>query len=120
MKNWLMVAALAVGVTACSKHDPLHDSMEDMGGAFKAIRESQTDEALLSEWQHFKDALAVAKAQTVAPEDQAKFDEGIQKLEQLSAQVDTALAAGDMAGAKALLKQMGEARKKYHDALGVD
>ncbi|WP_020210771.1 cytochrome b562 [Gilvimarinus chinensis] len=120
MKYWLMASALVVGLAGCSKHDPLHDSMEEMGGSFKAMRESQNDEAMLNEWQNFKTALATAKAQKVTAEDQPKFDEGMQKLEELSAQVDVALAAGDMAGAKALLKKMGPARKEYHDALGVD
>lgn len=120
MKYWLMASVLVIGMAGCSKHDPLHDSMEEMGGSFKAMRESQDDETMLNEWQSFKDALATAKAQTVAAEDQPKFDEGIQKLEELSAQVDVALAAGDIADTKALFKKMGEVRKEYHDALGVD
>ncbi len=120
MKYWLSALAVVVALGGCSKHDPLHDSMEDMGGSFKAMRDAQSDEALQSQWASFKEALAVAEAQKVAPEDQAKFDEGMQKLQETVAQIDAALAAGDMAAAKQQFKALGETRKEYHDALGVD
>lgn len=116
---YLAVAFAALLTTACTRHSELHDAMEDMGGAFKVMRESQDITQLKQKMVEFKAGLEISAAQPVRPEDQAAFDEGIKKLEGLVAKVDAALAQGDLAAAKAAIDELGSVRKRYHEKLGV-
>ncbi|MDO3386790.1 cytochrome b562 [Gilvimarinus sp. SDUM040013] len=120
MKKLMIVLLLPLLAVACSKHDPLHESMESMGDSFKAMRESDDLVEVQAQWQSFKEALDIAQAQTMGPEEQADFEHGMQELAELTQALDAALAAKDLAAAKASLKKLGEVRKEYHDKLKVD
>lgn len=50
-------------------------------------------------------------------DDQATYDEGMQKLKQQLAAVDTAIRANDMTEAKQDLRKIDATRKHYHDLL---
>lgn len=120
MKKLMTLLALATLCVACAKHDPLHEAMESMGDSFKAMRETSDLTEFQSQWQSFKEAVAIAEAETMGPEEQADFEQGMDKLTQALPLVDAALAAGDLEAAKAVLKDMGAVRKEYHDKLKVD
>lgn len=119
MNKLIPLALLTIALTGCSKHSELHDSMEDMGGAYKAMRDSDDLAQIKKEWDTFKASLDVAEAQMVKPEDQATFNEGIDELTAAVARVDAAIASGNMMKTKELLKGFGDIRKEYHDKLGV-
>ncbi|MDO6748199.1 cytochrome b562 [Gilvimarinus sp. 1_MG-2023] len=120
MKKLLSVLALSLLAVACSKPDPLHESMESMGDSFKAMRESNDLAQMQSDWDAFKEARSVAAAQTMGPEEQKDFEQGMQRLAKLSKAVDAAFASGDVEAVKASLQKLGKVRKKYHDKLKVD
>lgn len=50
-------------------------------------------------------------------DDQATYDEGMQKLKQQLAATDEAIRANDMAAAKQALRNINATRKHYHDLL---
>ena len=120
MKKILIAVTMALVVSACSKHDPLHDSMESMGEAFKAMRKTDDLVTIKQQWLDFKKSANIAKVQQVKPEDQPAFDEGMNKLSDAITQIDRALEDNNLIAAKAAMKQLGEVRKKYHDKLGID
>lgn len=105
--------------TGCSKPSVLHDSMEEMGDAYKTMRDSSSVDAISAQFTEFKAALDTASQQQVKPEHQETFDKGMDELATLAPQVDAALASGNLALAKQLLEKMGDVRKEYHDELGV-
>lgn len=119
MNKLIPLALLTIALTGCSKHSELHDSMEDMGGAYKAMKNSDDLAKIKQDWETFKASVNTAGMQMVKPEDQAVFDEGIDELTAAVKQVDAAIASGDLAKTKELLKGFGELRNKYHDKLGV-
>lgn len=119
MKRLLPCLTLVIALAGCSKHNELHDAMEEMKGPYKAMSESDDAAAIKAELAKFVQSVNVAKIQKVKPEDQGTFDEGIKKLVDLTGQTDAALTAGNLEEAKALVKQMGDVRKEYHDKLGV-
>ena len=108
-----------VVLVGCSESE-LHKSMEGMGGAYKAMKDSQTAEAMKAELDTFKAQLAIAQKQPVNPEDQSTFDEGLQKVEEQVAQLELALETGSLEVANTILAQLREINKEYHDKLGVE
>lgn len=120
MKKLFTVLAVSLLLVACAKPDPLHDSMESMGDAFKAMREANDLAEIQTQWSAFKEALAVAEAQTMGPDEQPDFEQGMKELGELTQVVDAALASGQIDAVKEALKRMGEVRKEYHDKLNVD
>ncbi len=119
MKYLLTAIAIAAALSACSRSSELHESMETMGGSFKAMRNANQGSDIQTHLAEFKAALSIAKAQPVRAEDQAEFDEGMQKLETELAALESALAEGDAEAAAQHMKALGGLRKEYHDALGV-
>lgn len=80
MKTLFTVLAVSVLLVACAKPNPLHESMESMGEAFKAMRESSDLAEIKTQWTAFKEALAIAEAQTMGPEEQPDFEQGMKEL----------------------------------------
>lgn len=119
MKRLLPCIALFIALGGCSKSSELHDAMEEMKEPYKAMRETDDLNTIETQLAAFVQALAVAKVQSVKPEDQPIFEEGIKKLVELTEQAQAAVAAGNVEQAKSLLKKMGDVRKEYHDKLGV-
>ena len=119
MKKLFSLVLLVTALAGCSKPSILHESMEDMGGAYKAMREGDNLEAIKKEWATFKESLNTASMQMVLPEDQDTFSEGMDELKASIKDIDSALAAGDLVTAQELLKALGDVRKEYHDELGV-
>lgn len=120
MKTFFPLFLAVIVVTGCSKSSVLHDSMEDMGDAYKTMRDSNSVEAISAEYSEFKAALDTASQQQVKAEHQDTFNKGMDELTALVPQVDAALAAGNLESAKQLLEKMGDVRKEYHDELGVE
>lgn len=106
-------------MSACSRHSELHDAMEDMGGAFKVMRDSQDIEQIQQKLVELKAGLEISAAQMVSAEDQVTFGEGLDKVKTLVVQVEAALAQGDLPAAKAAIDELGSVRKRYHEKLGV-
>lgn len=119
MKNYFLLFLVVVMFTGCSKSSVLHDSMEEMGDAYKAMRDSSNLETINKEFTDFKAALDMASQQTVKPEHQDTFNEGMDELKTLVKQVDAALAAGDVDKTKQILEKLGDVRKEHHEELGV-
>jgi soluble cytochrome b562 len=119
MKRFLPCILLLVALNGCSKSSELHDAMESMKEPYKAMRETDDINQVKTELATFVQGLNIAKTQQIKPEDQGTFDEGMKKLVELTGQVEAAVAAGNLDQAKALLEQMGDVRKEYHDKLGV-
>ena len=119
MKQLLPCLALALALSACTDHSPLHEAMEDMKGPFKTMRETDDAATIKTEFAAFKKGLEIAKVQKVKAEDQATFEEGMKELVALASQVEEALNAGNLQSAKELLQKMGGVRKEYHEKLGV-
>lgn len=112
--------ALALSLLAgCSQHNELEDAMENMGDAYKAMKDSSSAADIKAQLETFKAGITVASTQKVRLEDQATFDEGLEKLNMIVIGIDTALLANDLDTAKTLLEKLGETRKKYHKELGV-
>lgn len=116
---YVAVAFIALLTTACTRHSELHNAMEDMGGAFKAMRDAQDIAVIQQNMEALKAGLEISAAQPVRQEDQATFDEGIEKVQALVARLDAALAQGDLVAAKAAIDDLGSTRKRYHEKLGV-
>lgn len=108
-----------VSLAGCSESE-LHNSMEEMGGAYKAMKESQTAAAMKAELSTFKSQLAIAQQQAVNPEDQNAFDEGLQKVEEQVGRLELALETNNLDLANAILAELRELNKEYHDKLGVE
>lgn len=119
MKKLFPIAFAVAVLAGCSKPSPLHQSMEDMGGAYNTMKDSNNIPAIKGQVALFKAGLNIAKDQPVRPEDQATFDEGIEELNILVVSIEAAVAANNLPVAKELMQKLGEARKKYHDKLGV-
>lgn len=119
MKRFLPCMTLLIALAGCSNSNDLHDSMEEMKEPFKVMRESGDAEQIKTELAAFTKSVSVAKMQKVKPEDQSSFDEGMNKLTDLIAQVEAALTAGNLEEAKNQLNQMADLRKEYHDKFGV-
>ena len=119
MKKLFPLILAAAALVGCSKPSPLHQSMEDMGGAYKAMKDSDSIPAIKEQLVLFKAGLDIAKSQPVKPEHQETFDEGIEKLYVLVASAEAAVAANSLPAAKELMQKLGDTRKKYHDELGV-
>jgi len=119
MKRFLPCLALLVALTGCSRSSELHDAMEDMKEPFKTMRETSDVAVIQAQLAIFTQAMNIAKAQQVKAEDQATFDEGMNKLGKLIGQVEQALAVGNVEEAQNLLEEIGQVRKKYHEKLGV-
>lgn len=120
MKMRLFLVLGLVVLAGCSKPSPLHEAMEEMGSSFKVMREATNFETIKQEFPEFQAALEVASAQKVKPEHQATFDEGMDELEPLVAQLETALAADNALAAEQLLQKIGDVRKEYHEELEVE
>ena len=108
-----------LAVAGCSESE-LHSSMEEMGGAYKAMKESQSAEAMKAQLDIFKAQLAIAQKQPVNPEDQNTFDEGLKKVEEQVGQLELALETGSLEVANTILAQLREINKEYHDKMGVE
>ncbi len=115
----LATLILSLSLLACAKSE-LHDAMEEMGGAFKSMNKTESLETIKADLVTFQGAFEIAKQQPVASEDQATFDEGMEKVEELAGQLAVAVDAGDLAAAKTLIAELRDANKKYHDKLGVE
>lgn len=113
----ILVSTLFIG--GCFESSPLHESMEDMGDRYKTIKESDDLALIKKEYASLKSAFEIAKAQTVEPDAQATFKEGMDKTAKLMAQLEAAIAEGDLDTTKSLIKELGSTRKEYHDELGV-
>lgn len=114
-----LISTCALITTGCTRHSELHNAMEDMGGAFKVMRESQDISELKQKMVELKAGLEISAGQAVRPEDQATFDEGIEKVNALVAKIDAALAQNDLAAAKSAIDELGSERKRYHEKLDV-
>ncbi len=119
MKKILFFLALVIALSACESSE-LHDSMEDMGKTYKAMRESEDLAVIKAQYANLKSSFDIAIAQQVHPEEQATFQEGMDKMADLIQQLETAIAADDVDGAKNILKQLGDNREDYHERLGID
>ena len=119
MKKFFPLVFVIAALVGCSRSTPLHDSMEGMGGSFKAMRKSDDIEVLKAQWAVFKTELNVAATQQVLPMYQTSFNEGMDKLKGLVVSVDAALAAGNLGEVKNLLQQLDETRKEFHKKLEV-
>ena len=122
MNNKIILAAvLTTGVLfGCSKPNPIHEGMESMGKSFKALRQAETladKQQLIAEFE--KHVLMVQKQQ-VKPEDQATFDEGIEKLLTEVQAVKAALELGNIENIKPQLKALHDLEEEYHELLGVE
>lgn len=120
MQRLMPCLVLLVTLAACSRSNDLHDAMEEMKEPFKTMRESSDASQVKAELAKFTQALNLAKIQKVKPEDQNSFDEGMKKLDELTREVESALAADNLEAAKNLLNQMGDVRKEYHEKFGVN
>ncbi|MBX2857431.1 MAG: hypothetical protein KTR17_02110 [Cellvibrionaceae bacterium] len=119
MKTTLLLTLVMFLVIACSK-SPLHNAMEAMGSAYKAMRQSQDLAGLQTETAKFAAALKIAETQSLPPEHQQSFKEGMDKINAELVQLQNTLASGDMEQSEAQVKALGKIRKQYHDKLGVD
>lgn len=108
------------GLSGCSQESELHGAMENMGGAMKAMKQTEEAATLQSELVKFGAGLDIAKQQKVKPEDQATFDEGMRKLTAKVTETTAALSSGNVVLAKSLLKELHEIEEKYHEKLGVE
>lgn len=120
MKNvfWLVLAAVLLA--GCSGGSELHESMEEMGDSFKSMNKADSLEDIQSELEEFSANIAIAKQQQVKPEHQQDFDEGMEQLSTQLTDLETAVQAGDLAGAKSALAVLRDTNKKYHKKLGVE
>lgn len=112
------VLVVAVALAACGESE-LHGAMEGMGESYKSMKEAPALVDMKAQLEVFKAELEVARQQTVKPEHQADFDEGLEKVGQLTAQMTLAVESGDINAARALLENLREVRKQYHEKLGV-
>lgn len=119
MKIFFPALFALLSFVGCSKPSALKTSMEEMGESYKPMSEAQSLGAMRTEVADFKTALNTAAMQKVKPDDQATFDEGMKKLDDLVKELDSALAANDEAKAKEIVAKLGDTRKKYHKELGV-
>lgn len=115
----VLTFAVVVVLSGCSRHSELHEAMETMGDAFKAIREESDLATIKAELATLKTAMEIAAQQKVAPEDQVTFDEGMQKTQSAVAELEKALAEGSQEQVADLVKKLGSIRKDFHDKLGV-
>lgn len=119
MKKLFPIILAVATLAGCSKPSPLHQSMEDMGGAYNVMKDSGSIPAIKEQLVLFKAGLNIAKDQPVKPEHQDTFDEGMKKLNVLVASAEAAVAANNLPAAKEIMQKLGDARKKYHEELGV-
>ncbi|MER2492097.1 cytochrome b562 [Catenovulum sediminis] len=122
MKNTILVTALfaALSLTACSKPEPLHDSMESMEDSYKSLKKAETLEDKKQLVADFEKYLLIAKEQKVRPEDQKTFDEGIEKLSQEVQALKLQLEQGNIENIKPQLKRLHDLEEEYHELLGVE
>ena len=119
MKKILFFLAVVIALSSCESSE-LHDSMEDMGKTYKAMSKSEDFAVIKEKYADLKSSFDIAVAQQVHPEEQATFKEGMDKMADLLQQLETAIAADDVDGAKHILKQLGDNREDYHEKLGID
>lgn len=115
----LIIAAIFTLLAGCSK-SPLHDPMEDMGDAFKAIKEAEDLSTVSAQIDAFIEAAKLAQAQTVPEEVKESFDKGMGRTVELAAQLKLAVESGNTELAKATIKKMGQTSKEYHDKFEVE
>lgn len=112
------VVTLALALVACGESE-LHGAMEGMGESYKSMKEAPALADMKGQLAVFKAELDIARQQVVKPEHQAEFDEGLEKVGQLTAQLTLAVESGDINSARALLEKLRDLRKQYHEKLGV-
>jgi gas vesicle protein len=101
----LLTGALAVVGAGCGEtpEDNAHDHGEDVGEAFRALTNARSVPEIQDAAQQLKDAVAaVGDSGGDRVQEQIKTQQG--NVEQAVAQVKSALAAGDAAGAQATLQ----------------
>jgi len=118
MKKIILLAVVVVGLAGCQSSE-LHESMEEMGDSYKTMKKSEDLEAISKEYTSFKAAFDIAVVQQIDPENQPTFEDGMKKAQVLVKDLEAAIAAKELEKAKALLKELGEQRKEYHEKLGV-
>ena len=119
MKNWFFIITTSFVLIACSKSE-LHESMEDMGDSFKAMRKLDSVEEIKAELDKFSANLDIASQQMVEPDDQSTFDEGMKKLQEEMNTLYAALEADDLDAAKQSLKVLHDIHEDYHEKLEVE
>ncbi|MBD2857759.1 hypothetical protein IB286_01985 [Spongiibacter sp. KMU-158] len=118
MKKLLCVLAIA-GLAACAESD-LHNAMENMGDSLKVYAKSESAAEMETSLDQILASLKIAREQQVAPEDQAMFDEGLEKVQAIMDDAKASLATGNIALAKSGLAELKKTIEKYHDELGVE
>lgn len=118
MKKLLMVL-LALTLAACAKSE-LHNAMETMGDALKAVGEAESPAEMQTHLNEVLAALKIARQQQVKPEHQQTFDEGLEKVQELFDQFQGHLLDGEPEMAKGLFPKLKETIEHYHEELGVD
>ena len=119
-KIFFTAALASVLLIGCSKPNPIHEGMESMGKSFKALRQAETladKQQLIAE---FEQHVLMVQKQQVKPEDQATFDEGIDKLLSEVQAVKAALEQGNIENIKPQLKALHDLEEEYHELLGVE
>lgn len=114
----LVTAAVFVLIAGCSK-SPLHDPMEDMGDAFKAIKEAEDLSTVSSQIDALIEASKLAQAQVVPEEVKESFDKGIGRSVELATQLKLAVESGNTELAQETIEALGKNRKKYHEKFEV-
>jgi hypothetical protein len=101
----LLTGALAVAGAGCGEtpEDNAHDHGQDVGEAFRALTDARSVSEIQAAAQELKDAVA-AVGDSGGDRVKQQLSTQQAKVEQATADVKSALAAGDVAGAQATLQ----------------
>lgn len=119
MKFLIALVVLSLSLSGCSRTSELHDAMEDMKDSYKIMNDSGDLNGIRTALPDFSEALARAREQKVAEQDQAVFDKGMDEMAALMTELDTTISGGDLAEVQTVLKKLGDVRKEYHEKLEV-
>ncbi|EWH12116.1 lipoprotein [Catenovulum agarivorans DS-2] len=120
-KKLLITAVLTSAfLMACSKPNPIHEAMESMGDTYKSLKQAETVADKQQLIAQLEEHVLFAKQQKVKAEDQANYDEGMEKLLGEIQAIKLALSQGNIENIKPQLKALHDIEEEYHELLGVE
>lgn len=114
------VLSIAGLLTACGPSNPVISAkMKQIKAAYQAAMATNDIHVLAEQAAVLRSAFTASRAEEPTGRNVQKYQAGMAEAEEILSSLDAAIAAGDVAQAKAALTRLNELRKKYHMALGV-